>query len=112
MPKKNSDTSYVDGLKRIAYDKINDDIEQRLVQWWCDKYGLPPNDERLLSHTFEELLLSYFMDLFIEDPKEMEPMMTDEEIHGITEGDEEIDDINEEFLKRGKVVDLEPFKAK
>jgi len=110
--KKNEDTSLIDGIKRIAYNKINQDIEQKLVFWWCDKYKLPPTDERLLNYTVEELILEYFMDLFREDQEEMRSMMTDEEIEEISYEDEEIEEINEEFLKRGKVVDLTPFKAK
>lgn len=51
-----ADTSSMEGFERF------------LVSWYCFKYNVPPNDEKLLEMTLEELATLYFMHRIKEDP--------------------------------------------
>lgn len=51
-----ADTSNMEGFERF------------LVSWYCFKYNVPPNDEKLLEMTLEELATLYFMHRIKDDP--------------------------------------------
>lgn len=48
---------------QLAYAQLNpslgdlDGLEQALVNWYCFQYNVPPNDDKLLSMTLEELMV-------------------------------------------------------
>jgi hypothetical protein len=48
---------------KLAYDQLNpnitslDGLEQALKNWYCFQYNVPPNDDKLLEMTLEELLI-------------------------------------------------------
>lgn len=48
---------------KLAYDQLNpnitslDGLEQALKNWYCFQYNVPPNDDKLLDMTLEELLI-------------------------------------------------------
>lgn len=52
----NADTSSMEGFERF------------LVSWYCFKYNVPPNDDKLQEFTLEELATLYFMHRIKEDP--------------------------------------------
>jgi len=65
-------------LKRIARNKVRRtevniyEFEDYLKDWWSDKFKLPPNHPLLYQLTLEELIIMYYRDQFINDPKELE----------------------------------------
>lgn len=60
---------------KIAYDQLNPDLssldglEQTLVNWYCFQYNVPPNDDKLLSMTLEELLVLNQMHRIHDNPE-------------------------------------------
>lgn len=109
---QNNDDSLLNGIKKIAYNNINYNVENKLIKWWTSKYQLPPTDERLLAYTLEDLLIEYYEDVFLDDPKQMSDMMTKKEIEEIKKEDDSIPDVNPVFVKCGKKVNLDNFKIK
>jgi len=60
---------------RLAYEQLNpkldslDGLQQALINWYCFQYNTPPNDQRLLSMTLEELLILQQMHKIKENPQ-------------------------------------------
>jgi len=67
-PKNKDNDLYLDGIKAIAVSSLETN-EMKLCRYWSKKYKLPMNDPRLLSLTFEELLIEYMQD--IEEDKDI-----------------------------------------
>ena len=65
-------------LKQIAKNKVNreientDDLIEFLSTWWSNKYQLPSNHPLFLAKTLEELVVDYYVDKFISDPKSID----------------------------------------
>lgn len=65
-----------DAIKRNALQNILSDLNgagepiQALRRWWCRRYNRPYKDPLFDSYTFEELLLEYYENLFLDDPEE------------------------------------------
>lgn len=59
----NPDTSTIEGLK------------QHITNWYCFKYNVTFKDPILLSHTFEELLVLYYMHRIVENPESVEEIL-------------------------------------
>lgn len=61
-------------LKKIAYERATkktidnyEEMVEYLKQYWSAKYSLPDNHPLLLSKTFDEILLEYYIDIFKTD---------------------------------------------
>lgn len=61
-------------LKQIAYEKATkktidsyEEMVEYLKHYWSSKYNLPDNHPLLLSKTFDEVLLEYYIDIFKSD---------------------------------------------
>lgn len=59
---------------KLAYAQLNPDmtsvegLEQALSNWYCFQYNVPPNDDKLMDMTVEELLVLYQMHKLRENP--------------------------------------------
>ncbi len=67
----------IDIVKRflkLAYDQLHPDmntmegLEQALINWYCFTYKVPPNDDKLLDMTLEELMVLRSMHKLREEP--------------------------------------------
>ena len=58
----------------LAYKQLNPDmttldgLEQALKNWYCFQYNVPPNDDKLMEMTLEELLILNQMHKLKENP--------------------------------------------
>jgi len=86
MSKVESTKPKVDIRKRfleLAYAQLNpqlnsiDGLEQTLVNWYCFQYNVPPNDDKLLGMTVEELLVLRQMHNLRENPHLGEELRSD-----------------------------------
>jgi len=70
---------------KLAYDQLNpnlatfDGLEQALSNWYCFQYNVPPNDDKLMSMTLEELLILRQMHRLREEPNLSEELNPDAE---------------------------------
>lgn len=59
---------------KLAYDQLNPDLstveglQTALMNWYCFQYNVPPNDDKLLEMTLEELLVLNQMHKLKENP--------------------------------------------
>lgn len=72
QPKKKLNTKQL--FLKLAYDELNPDLttldglERGLKNWYCFKYEVPPNDDKLNSMTLEELIILQMMHKIRENP--------------------------------------------
>ena len=59
----------IDGLKKIALKRLEEESDYFLILWWSNKYKLPDNHPLLLSKTREELYIDYLVDCFANNPE-------------------------------------------
>lgn len=59
---------------KLAYEQLNpnlgtiEGLEQALTNWYCFQYNVPPNDDKLLDMTVEELLVLNYMHKLKDNP--------------------------------------------
>lgn len=59
---------------KLAYEQLNPDVgtleglEQALSNWYCFQYNVPPNDDKLMDMTLEELFVLFQMHKLRENP--------------------------------------------
>ena len=108
---------------KLAYDQLNpnitslDGLEQALKNWYCFQYNVPPNDDRLLDMTLEELLILNQMHKLRENPALTDELDSDNNYEDwlrkemgkdyISQEDmlkqaEELDKHEKEFLEKNK----------
>lgn len=78
MSQQESQSNTVDLSKRflkLAYEQLNPDtttlagVEQALVNWFCEKYDIPPSDPRVGEMYLEELMVMWQMHRLRNNPE-------------------------------------------
>jgi len=70
---------------RLAYEQLNpnlgtiEGLEQALTNWYCFQYNVPPNDDKLLEMTVEELLVLHQMHRIRENPHIVDEITSENE---------------------------------
>lgn len=101
-----------DNLRLVAISNIRGNNEQALRIWWHRKYGIPPKP--IDDYTFEELLIEYFEDFYVEHPDKADEFM--QGVVAIRSVGSEVDmtvpeSVKRILAKRKKDVDLSKYKT-
>jgi hypothetical protein len=70
---------------KLAYTQLYPDLttidglEQALINWYCFQYNVPPNDDKLMDMTLEELLVLRQMHRLKENPHLADELNSDYE---------------------------------